>query len=89
MGKFPKKYIFFAFTPNHTEACLVFATFCFQHIQVPKKDPDYEGRTVTWASLLLPQRSWRLLTFDTFEKAAFMVCSTIIRELKSHKLQML
>ena len=63
LGKIPKKYVFFAFTPNHTEACLMFATFCFQHmsvhIQSPKKDPDYEGRTVTWAYLLLPQRSWR------------------------------
>ena len=46
------------------EACLMFATFCFQHmslhIQAPRKDPDYEGMTLTWASLLLPQRSWWL-----------------------------
>ena len=65
----------------------MFATFCFQHmslhIQAPKKDPDYEGRTVTWASLLLETPT---VTFDTFEKATFMVCSTIIREIYISKI---
>ena len=65
----------------------MFATFCFQHmslhIQAPKKDPDYEeeDNDMVHGPLLVWQRTWRLVTFDTFEKAAFMVCSTIIREI--------
>ena len=51
-----------------------------------RRIPIMKRRTVTWASLLVPQRSWRLVTFDTFEKATFMVCSTIIREIYISKI---
>ena len=63
-------------------ACLMFATFCFQHIslhiQAPKKDPDYEdedsdvGLFAFFTTILETPKS-RVLTFHTFEKATFMV----------------
>ena len=76
-------------------ACLMFATFCFQHIslhiQAPKKDPDYEdedsdvGLFAFFTTILETPKS-RVLTFHTFEKATFMVCSTIIKEIYISKI---
>ena len=88
--KFPKNTFF-----SHSHLIILRHVLCLLHFvfntspstfRPLRRIPIMKRRTVTWASLLVPQRSWRLVTFDTFEKATFMVCSTIIREIYISKI---